>query len=126
MKLVTILALVLLSTTAVAQQDYPRAITLSWTNPSQYVDGSVIEAGDLESVRVECVRNNDTVPVFSSTVPVTGEGVSQSETFTGVIPQPGTYNCVAYAIVVDGTESDPSNTASKKYIGKPLPPQNFK
>mgnify|MGYP001820329325 CR=1 FL=1 len=109
-----------------AQQDYPRDITLDWVNPSQYVDGSTIELGDLDSIRVECTRNGDVAPVFVSTVPDTGEGSPQVETFVGVIPQPGTYTCVAFAIVVDGTESDPSNTASRKYIGKPLPPQTFK
>ena len=123
-KLITLAAL-LVTASVCAQQGYPRDITLSWENPSQYVDGSPIEAGDLESVRIECYRQNDPTPAFTSTVPDTGEGQSQTETFTGVIPQPGTYNCFAYAIVVDGTESDPSNQTDKKFIGKPLPPQNF-
>jgi len=120
-----IAVLLLFATSAFAQQSYPRDITLSWENPSQYTDGSIIEAGDLDSIRVECFRGNDTVATFVSTVPDTGEGAPQSEVFAGVIPQPGTYTCIAYAIVVDGTESDPSNSVAKKYIGKPLPPQNF-
>lgn len=125
MKALITIALLLLSSTALGQQNYPRDITLSWVNPSEYVDGSLIEAGDLDSIRVECFRASDTVPTFTSTVADSGEGAPQAETFTGVIPQPGTYTCVAYAIVVDGTESDPSNTALRKYIGKPLPPQTF-
>ena len=120
-----IAALLLFPALAVAQQAYPRDITLSWANPSTYVDGSVIEAGDLESIRVECFRQNDTIATFTSTVPDTGEGLAQSETFVGVIPSPGTYSCFAYAIVVGGAESDPSNEAIKKYTGKPLPPQTF-
>lgn len=125
MRGILVLLAVLWAGSASAQQGYPRDITLSWTNPTQYVDGSLIEAGDLESIRVECFRSNDTVATFVSTVPDTGEGAAQSETFTGVIPGPGTYNCLAYAIVVGGAESDPSNQASKKYTGKPLPPQEF-
>ena len=126
MKKILLASLLLLIASPIsAQQDYPRDITLSWTNPTQYVDGSVIETGDLDSVRVECFRGSDTVATFTATVPDTGEGAPQTETFVAVIPQPGTYSCVAYAIVIDGTESDPSNTTSRKYIGKPLPPQTF-
>lgn len=119
------LVLLVFSASVSAQSDYPRDITLSWTNPSQYVDGSAIEAGDLDSVRVECFRSNDTVPTFVSTVPDTGEGLPQTETYTAAIPSPGTYTCVAYAIVVGGVESDASNSATRKYTGKPLPPQTF-
>lgn len=120
-----LITLLLLPAIAVAQQDYPRDITLSWVNPSQYTDGSIIEPGDLESIRVECFRNNDGSAVFTDTRPDNGEGAAQSETYVGVIPQPGTYFCMAFAIVVDGTESDPSNQVQRKYIGKPLPPQSF-
>lgn len=125
MRVLLTLVLLAFSASVSAQSDYPRDITLSWTNPSQYVDGSAIEAGDLDSIRVECFRNNDTVPAFVSTVPDTGEGAPQSETYTGAIPSPGTYACVAYAIVVGGVESDASNSATRKYTGKPLPPQTF-
>jgi hypothetical protein len=124
MKKIVLLA-ALISVSAFAQQDYPRDITLSWTNPSQYVDGSVIDAGDLDSIRVECFRGSETTATFTSTVADTGEGAAQTETYPGVIPNPGTYTCFAYAIVVDGTESDASNSAERKYIGKPLPPQTF-
>jgi hypothetical protein len=120
------LLLLLLPALAFAQQDYPRAITLSWTNPDTYEFGTPIEPGDLESIRVECFRQSDPLtPVFTSTVPDTGEGLAQSETFDSVIPSPGTYSCFAYAIVVGGAESAPSNEAIKKYTGKPLPPQTF-
>jgi hypothetical protein len=122
---IVILALLLAPLTAMAQQEYPRDITLSWTNASQYEDGSLIDAGDLTEVRVECFRNNDATPSFTATVPVTGEGLSQSEIFVGVIPSPGTYRCVSYSIIFDGTESVASNSTSKKYTGKPLPPQDY-
>jgi hypothetical protein len=127
MKVHYILALIalLFAGAAYAQQDYPRDITLTWTNADSYTDGTPILAGDLESVRVECFRNQDTVPTVSRTVPDTGEGAAQTETFTGAIPSPGVYTCVAYSIVVGGAESDASGEASRKYTGKPLPPQNF-
>jgi hypothetical protein len=113
------LALLLFSVTANAQQDYPRPITVSWTNPSLYVDGSTIEAGDLDNIRIEIYRQNDTIPVFTATIPDNGEGAAQSELFADAIPQPGTYRIEGYAIVVGGAESDPSIPAFKKYTGKP-------
>ena len=105
-----------------AQQDYPRDITLSWLNASQYTDGTSIEAGDLTGTRIECFRQNDTVPMLTGTFTPTGEGSPQTETFAGAIPQPGTYTCFGYSIVIGGIESDPSNPAQKKYVGKPQPP----
>lgn len=125
MKKLSAAALLLATVSVCAQQNYPRDITLSWVNADEFVDGTPMEAGDLESVRIECFRQNDTDATFTATVPDSGEGQPQTETFEGVIPQPGTYNCFAYSIVIDGTESDPSNQTSKKYVGKPLPPQTF-
>lgn len=126
-----ILAVLLFPVLACAQQGYPRDITLSWTNPDSYEPippatvGDPIQPGDLESIRVQCFRNAEIVPTFVSTVPDTGEGLPQTETFAAAIPQPGTYSCFAYAIVVGGVESGPSNEALKKFTGKPLPPQEF-
>lgn len=111
-----------LAASASAQQDYPRDITLSWLNASEYVDGTAIEAGDLTGVRIECFRQNDTTPILTGTFPATGEGATQTETFGGAIPQPGTYSCYGYSIVIGGIESDASNPAQRKYVGKPRPP----
>jgi hypothetical protein len=108
-----------------AQQDYPRDITLSWTNASQYEDGTLIEAGDLTGVRIECFRQNESVATFNGTFPALAEGAAQSETITGAIPQPGTYTCYGYSVIFDGTESVASNPATKKYTGKPNPPTTF-
>lgn len=125
MKFLIGLVLLLAAPAAFAQQDYPRDITLSWANADAYVTGEAIEPGDLESVRIECFRQNETVATFTSTVPDTGEGAAQTETFVGVIPAPGTYLCYGYSIVVGGAESDASNEAQRKFTGKPLPPQTF-
>jgi hypothetical protein len=105
-----------------AQQDYPRDITLSWLNADSYVDGTAIESGDLVGVRVECFRQNDTTPTLTGTFPPTGEGQPQTEVFAGAILQPGTYTCFGYSLVIGGIESDPSEPASKKYVGKPRSP----
>jgi hypothetical protein len=116
----------LLAPVAFAQQDYPRDITYCWTLPTQYVDGSDIQPGDLASTRIVTERNDGT-PVLDELVAV-GQllpGENQCQTFVGVIPQPGTYNGVAYAITIDDISSDASGTAIKKYTGKPLPPQNY-
>jgi hypothetical protein len=101
---------------------FPQSLTLSWTNSSQYVDGSPIEAVDLTGLRIECIRANDGSPLLVGTFVPTGVGLEQSETFVDVINRAGTVECVAFTIVSDGDESDASNTASRKFIGKPLPP----
>jgi hypothetical protein len=113
------IALCLLSASALAQQDFPKDVTVGWTNPDSYVDDTLIEAGDLDAIRIEIYRQNDTVPVFTATVPDTGEGLDQEEVFAAAIPQPGTYRIEGYAIVVGGVESDPSVPLFKKYTGKP-------
>jgi hypothetical protein len=124
MRYYVIFLTVLLSTVTLAQSLFPQDLTLSWTNADQYEDGSLIEAGDLVSVRIECFRNNATVPIISQTFPVTGEGQPQTETIVGAIPQPGTYSCVGYSIIFDDTESVASAPATKKYTGRPKPPSN--
>jgi hypothetical protein len=111
--------LTLVSGLAQAQQDFPKDITVSWTNPEMYVDGTVIETGDLDAIRIEIYRQNDTVPTFTATVPDNGEGAAQSQVFAAAIPNPGTYRIEGYAIVVGGEESDASESAFKKYTGKP-------
>ncbi len=99
--------------------DFPRDITVDWDNADSYVDGTLMEVGDLDAVRIEIYRQNDTVPAFTATVPDTGEGIHQQEAFVDAIPQPGTYRIEGYSIVVGGIESDPSIPAFKKYRGKP-------
>lgn len=126
MRIIFGLAALLIAAPSLAQQDYPRDITLSWTNASQYTDGTDIDAGDLTGVRIECFRQNDTTPILTGTFPPTGEGSPQTETFTGAIPQPGNYTCFGYSIVIGGVESDASNPANKKYVGKPQPPAAWK
>jgi hypothetical protein len=121
-RLTVLIAIGLLATTiAFAQQDFPREITVSWTNPSSYTDGTAIAPGDLDSIRIEIFRNSSATPVFTATVDDSGEGAQQSEVFPAAIPGPGTYTIVGYAIVVDGSESDASDAVVKKYTGKPMP-----
>ena len=120
-----LITLVLFSVVAVAQQNYPRDLTLSWLNADSYTDGTAIESGDLTGVRIECFRQNETTPVLTGTFPATGEGLPQSETFAGSIEKPGTYTCYGYSIVIGGIESDASAPASKKYVGKPNPPTSW-
>jgi hypothetical protein len=123
-----IIALLAAGMAAQAQQNFPRDITISWTNASEYEDvlvngvpepGGPIEAGDLDAVRIEIYRQNEAVPVFTATIPDTGEGAAQTEVFSQAIPRPGTYRIEGYSIVVGGAESDASESAFKKYTGKP-------
>jgi hypothetical protein len=115
----------LLALPAAAQTLFPQDITFEWTNATQYEDGSLIAAGDLTNVRVECFRNNNTVAIINQSFAATGEGLPQTETLVGAIPQPGTYVCYAYSVLFDGTESAASNSASRKYTGRPKPPAVF-
>ena len=117
MKTIAILFL-LISTSVFAQQDYPRDITLSWLSADSYVDDTLMEAGDLTEEHFDCYRQNDTVPIFSVTIPAEGQGVQRSEVFTGAIPQPGTYRCEGFSLTADDI-SDASLPAFKKYTGKP-------
>ena len=128
-KLPLVLVLTLVPILANAQADYPRDILVSWTNADSYVDtilsdgsvlpGGLIEAGDLEHVRIEVYRHNDITPSFTATIPADGEGLEQVELFEGVISRPGTYRIEGYSIVIGGIESDTSEPLFKKYVGKP-------
>lgn len=119
LKIFIALSLLLASGLAYGQQDFPRDITVSWTNADSYIDDTPIEAGDLENVRIEIYRQNDTVPVLTATIPANGEGLEQAETFLAAIPNPGTYRIEGYSIVIGGVESDASTPLFKKYVGKP-------
>jgi hypothetical protein len=102
--------------------NYPRDISLCWTHPTLYEDGTDIQPGDLGNTRLTLNRHDGT-QVMDVSVPMVGDpGTQQCSTQVGVIPQPGTYTALAYAITVDSISSDASNPASKKYTGKPLPP----
>lgn len=116
----------LLAPVAFAQQDYPRDITYCWNLPTKYVDNTDIQPGDLASTRIVTTRQDGTLVLDELVVVGTLlPGERQCQTFVGVIPQPGTYTGVAYAITVDDISSDASNESLKKYTGKPLPPQNY-
>jgi len=125
MKRFCLLPLLLVFSNAYAA-DYPRDLTLSWVNPSAYEDGTPLLPGELVSVRLECVRGSDPTPVINVTLPAGTIGAQQSEALVGAIPIPGTYACWGYAIPIDADqESVASNTASKKFTGKPLPLTTF-
>lgn len=118
--------LLFMPTLAFAQSDYPRDITYCWTLPTEYVDGTLIEAGELATTRIAASRNSGE-SILDQLVPVgtTLPGERMCFTFVGAVPNPGTYVALAYAITVDGASSDASNTSTKKFTGKPLPPQTF-
>ena len=118
--------LFLLPLSVFAQQDYPRDISLSWVNADSYVDDTLIEAGDLTGVKIDCYRQNEAVPIFSAIVPAVGEGSPQAETFLASIPRPGTYRCEGFSIVVGDIYSDASTPTFRKYVGKPKTVKEFK
>lgn len=118
--------LLLVASFAFAQQDFPKDIEYCWTLPTKYTDGSDIQPGDLANIRIFTQRQSgETVIDQLVSVGTLLPGDNQCHTFVGVIPQPGTYTAVAFAITVDGISSDPSGTATKKFTGKPNPPSSF-
>ena len=120
--IIGILLLLFVTSIVYAQQDYPRDLELSWTQPTQYTDGTPIGTGELRGVLITCWRSNDPNTLVieqERTAPTPGGQYSYN--FVGVIPQPGTYNCVAYAVTLDDIYSDMSNTIDRKYTGKPNP-----
>jgi hypothetical protein len=118
------LAIFLFATGAFAA-DYPRDIALTWTNPTLYDDDTPIQVGDLRGTRIICSRHSGEV-VIDEEVPNLGDpGNGEGNVFTAMIPRPGTYTCTAYAVTIDDTQSDASNSAAKKYTGKPKPPFNI-
>lgn len=118
-----LLVIVLCASVANAQQDYPRDISMLLTQPTEYTDGTTIQAGELRGALVNCWRNNDTANlIINEEVAAPNAGGTYPLTFTAVIPQPGTYQCVAFTSTVDGIYSDVSNLIDRRYTGKPLPP----
>jgi hypothetical protein len=101
--------------------NFPRDITLTWTNPTEYVDGTLIEVGDLAGTKIVCARQDGTVAI-DELVPITaGPGGVEGKAFLDLIPKPGRYTCNAFAITVEDFSSDASNDSVKKYTGKPKP-----
>jgi hypothetical protein len=116
------LLLLFLAIPASAQQDYPRDVSYCWTLPTEYVDGTPIQAGDLANTRIVVTRQSGET-VIDGLVPIgiNNPGDRQCFSFASGIPQPGTYTALAYAITVDDISSDASNEAIKKFTGKPKP-----
>ncbi|MHA2047655.1 MAG: hypothetical protein ACW99G_22975 [Candidatus Thorarchaeota archaeon] len=121
-----LIAFLLLGSITFAQSpSYPRDAILCWTHPTLYEDGTTIQDGDLAHTRVTGIRHSGET-VVDQNIPMVGlPGAQQCQTLVGVIPQPGTYTFVAYSVTVDDISSDPSNTAAKKYTGKPNPPEGL-
>jgi hypothetical protein len=71
-------------------------VTLSWTPPTTYTDGSNLPASDIARTDIY----NGTTKMGESTT----EGA-----FTTDVLDVGTYNFTAVTVAVDGGQSDPSN-----------------
>ena len=140
-KMFMITTLLLISSVTFAQQDYPLDIQLSWNWPTHYelVPGDSVAAeiqpGDLTAARLTCSRHNGE-EAFNTVIPIaTGvlPGQRQTQVFTGDIPKPGSYTCLAFARVEYTTavnttaflESRASNATVKRFVGKPGPNENL-
>lgn len=125
----TLLVMFCAISTANAQDNsYPRDIQLSWNWPTHYeivvgdTEAAEILDGDLTDARLTCTRHNGEI-AFNTVIPIvvgTLPGQRQTQVFSGDIPKPGSYTCLAYARV-GAVESDPSNAVVKRYTGRPQP-----
>ena len=87
-------------------------ISFTWTNPVQNTDGTPFDpATELAEIRLYC--NGDLTPTFVS---------PGSANALDAITAPGTYVCYATAVNIEGTESAPSNTATKVVLSAPPNP----
>ncbi len=121
-------ALILLGslTISLAQSpSYPRNVTVCWTHPTHYelepgeTVAAEIQDGDLAHTRIVGNRHSGEI-VLDENVPMQGlPGSQQCQTFVGAIPNSGTYNFVGYSVTIEDISSDASNSAEKKYTGKP-------
>jgi len=120
------IAFLLLGSITLAQSpSYPRDAILCWTHPTLYEDGTTIQDGDLAHTRLTGTRHSGETIVDQNVTVVGLPGAQQCQTLVGIVPQPGTYTFLAYAVTVDDISSDASNPADKKYTGKPLPPEGL-
>ena len=123
MRYTIVIALLLFGTdTFAANPPLPWNLQICWTNASLNEDGSALT--DLDQVRIEYFRNNDTVPSFVLAVPADAEGSRQCYLFENSIEQIGTYHIFGYSINTAGLESQPSSELTVKMI-PPNAPDNL-
>lgn len=120
-KLMIGLFLLFVSLPAMAQQGYPRDITLTFRWPTTYVSGELIQEGDLRGGDAICFRNQELAPTFDLRMDIgVPLGSLESILFAGVIPRPGNYRCFVTAVTVDEISSDLSDEARRRFTGKPM------
>lgn len=118
-----LLPFILLAASAIAAA---ATLSTSWTNPTQNTDSSAIPAtgpGSIASTRVEYGSCSGTAFGTKS-----GEVTVQGAATTASIPNlgPGTWCARAYTTNTYGSESGPSNVASKVIAAPtPNPPTGF-
>lgn len=92
-------------------------VPVTWTNPTEYVDDSALDASDIAQTRIEY----GTCTAFGGFGDKTGEFVSLGNDTSEVSPNlaPGTYCFRAYT-TANGVESAPSN-AARAVVEQPAP-----
>jgi hypothetical protein len=85
---------------------------LSWTNPTQYTDGSPLMTSDISTIKVYC----GATPVLVASVPPVPA--------TATVELTGAQACYATATDINGKESNKSNSITLSV--KPKPPTSLK
>ena len=114
---------VVLLAAPVFAQEFPRDLTLTWTNPDQNTDGSAISDGELDTFTARCIDGGGAV-VVDVTQPITaGPGGGERLALDDVIPGPGEYTCSVYITNVDNVSSDPAEVT--RGYNQPGPVRNL-
>ena len=107
----------LLLVSSIAFADLPESPRFTWTNPTQYTDGTPLNpATELAEIKVHCTGAM-TFEGVVSTMPV----VEEFLTPTGVFAD-GNYVCHYTSVDILGRESEPSNPTREFTVGAAPPP----
>ena len=107
--LLIILALLIPSTTAIAA-----TANLSWVAPTEYTDGSPLNAADISGYKIFYEIDGDVTPASASAMVAPGVAAVLQISLTPR-PEPYVVNFRAVTVLVDGRESGFSNIATKTF-----------
>ena len=90
--------------------------TFNWLPPTQYVDGTPLPDGEIESYNIYCNS------ALLGNVPNTGS----TDQWTSAPLSDGAHDCYATTVATNGEESDPSNSVNFTVLpSKPEAPTTF-
>lgn len=112
----------MLATAAVAD-----TVSVSWTHPTQYIDGTALPTSDIKATEVECLRFRATgatsdAPCAAGVNTLLGSGTALTVDLGAVPATGGAYTFVARTLTLNGEKSANSGEVSKVYLPVPQVP----